>query len=348
MTAMWEVRDGRLQAVARVRLDNEDRLEDWLAENPRLLGLEIMIIGRQVLTDHGGRIDLLGIDRNGDLVILELKRDRTPREIVAQILDYASWIADLTTKRVHELALEHLSRRLSECFEERFGESIPENLNGSHSMVIIASELDEASKRIVQYLSTEHGIGINTAFFNVFRQDGREFVVCDWLMDEQQVAERSASTKRAPWSGYWYVNIMDAQDNRSWKDQRRFGFVSAGGGSQYSDPLRRLDIGDPLFAYLRGVGYVGYGIVRSEATIVGEAQINGQRLIGLELERPEIASAADDPEMADYIVAVEWKHTVDAANGKRFKGIFANPNIVCQLRHEATIDFLKREFSVPS
>src|SRR5262245_9205708 len=106
MTSMWEVRDGRLLSVARTRLDQEQRLEDWIATDPRLLGLDIMIVGRQVITDHGGRIDLLGIDRNGDLVILELKRDLTPREIVAQVLDYASWVADLTTKRVHELAME--------------------------------------------------------------------------------------------------------------------------------------------------------------------------------------------------------------------------------------------------
>ena len=49
-----------------------------------LLGLNVLIIGRQLRTPSGGRIDLLAIDQLGDIVILELKRDRTPREVVAR------------------------------------------------------------------------------------------------------------------------------------------------------------------------------------------------------------------------------------------------------------------------
>ena len=49
-----------------------------------------MLIGRQVRTSFGGIIDLLAIAPDGSLVLIELKRDKTPREIVAQALDYAS------------------------------------------------------------------------------------------------------------------------------------------------------------------------------------------------------------------------------------------------------------------
>src|SRR5687767_4928764 len=107
MTSMWHVRQGRLEPIERIRLDDEQRLEDWLEADPGLLGMDLMIIGRQIVTDHGGRIDLLAIDRSGDMNVIELKRDRTPREIVAQVLDYASWVATLTTKRVHELAIAY-------------------------------------------------------------------------------------------------------------------------------------------------------------------------------------------------------------------------------------------------
>lgn len=59
-----------------------------MSKDPGLLGLDAIIIGRQMPTDHGKYIDLLAIDRTGGIVIIELKKDRTPREIVAQILDY--------------------------------------------------------------------------------------------------------------------------------------------------------------------------------------------------------------------------------------------------------------------
>ena len=46
----------------------------------------LLIIGRQVRTECGAFMDLLGVDRNGDVAVVELKRDRTPRDTIAQIL----------------------------------------------------------------------------------------------------------------------------------------------------------------------------------------------------------------------------------------------------------------------
>ena len=64
-----------------------------IVRQPAILSSHWMLIGRQEVTSHGGRIDLLAIAPDGSLVLIELKRDRTPREIVAQALDYASWVA---------------------------------------------------------------------------------------------------------------------------------------------------------------------------------------------------------------------------------------------------------------
>jgi hypothetical protein len=131
-----------------------------------------LIIGRQVPTDHGKFIDLLAIDATSSLTIIELKKDRTPREVVAQVLDYASWVRTLTTPEIYERAEKYLGKRLVTAFRETFDEAIPDRLNANHSMLIVASELDPASRRIVEYLSEEHGVAINTVFFNVFETDG--------------------------------------------------------------------------------------------------------------------------------------------------------------------------------
>ena len=49
-----------------------------------------MIIGRQINTAFGKYIDIQAMNSEGNLVVIELKRNRTPREVVAQTLDYAS------------------------------------------------------------------------------------------------------------------------------------------------------------------------------------------------------------------------------------------------------------------
>ncbi len=174
MTTLYKIAGEGLVPVQRKTLANEEMLEGWISNDPSTIGLDVLVVGRQVATDYKGRIDILAIDREGDLIIVELKRDRTPREVVAQVLDYASWIAGLTTKRIHEIAMEKLDKRLETAFLERFGAPLPETLNGNHSMVIVASEFDASSKRIVEYLAEEHGVSINTAFFTVFEENGEQ------------------------------------------------------------------------------------------------------------------------------------------------------------------------------
>lgn len=345
MTSLYSISDGKLRPAVRRALSNEKLIEDWVEADPSLLGLDAMIIGRQVPTDHGKFIDLLAMDATGGLIIIELKKDRTPREIVAQVLDYASWVRTLTTPEVYERAEKYLGTRLVTAFRERFGEGIPERLNATHSMLIVASELDAASRRIVEYLSEEHGLAINTAFFNVFEADGREWLTTDFLLDQDEVEERSERKVRAPWSGYYFVNA-GLGEHRSWEDMKRYGFICAGGGEFYSKRLQQLSVGDEVFVYDKGNGYIGYGVVTSEVVPAAEFMTPDGPLFDQPLAEARMKRPGAAPEEAEHVVGIEWRKTVDPSHAKRFKGAFANQNIVCKLRDEATVDFLIAEFDV--
>lgn len=345
MTTLFKIQNGRLVRAERRALSQERLIEDWVADDPSLLGLDALIIGRQVATDHGKFIDLLAVDRSGGLVIIELKKDRTPRDIVAQILDYATWIRTLTTPAVYEMAERHLAGRLAATFQERFGERIPEQLNGTHSMLIVASELDPASRRIVEYLSEEHGVAINTAFFNVFGADGSEWLTTDFLLDQAAVEERSERKVRAPWSGFYFVNA-GLSDHRSWNDMRRYGYVQAGGGTFYSGRLDQLSAGDKIFVYHKGEGYIGYGIVTSPKVLASQFETANGPLFEQPLDAPAIKTRSSARDLAEYVVGVEWQRTFDADDARTFRGVFANQNVVCRLRDPATVDFLVQEFGV--
>jgi hypothetical protein len=75
-------------------------------------------------------------------------------------------------------------------------------------------------------------------------------------------------------------------------------------------------------------------------------EVDGQLLLDLPLTQPTLAHDKDDPELAEYVVGIEWHKTVPISEAKTFTGAFANQNIVCKLRDPATIEFLKREFEV--
>lgn len=345
MTQLYRLDGDALVPVAQGRLAKEEMIESWVARQPDLLGLEILIIGRQVNTEFGGRIDLLGLDIDGNLVIVELKRDRTPREIVAQVLDYASWVAGLTTRQVYDIASRHLNERLESAFRSRFDVALPQTLNETHSIVIVASGFDASSQRIVRYLSEVHDIGINTAFFTVFEKDGETLLTTDWLLDQSEVVERSEAKTQAPWSGIWYVNVGEGP-SRAWEDMRRFGFIAAGGGEIYSGPLRRLEESSRIVAYQKQAGYVGYGTVTAPAVIAKDFRTENGLLLDESLVQPGLAHDRDDPKLAEHTVGVDWIKAVPVSEAKWLDGLFANQHIVCKLRHSKTLEFLQEQFEI--
>jgi hypothetical protein len=200
---LWAVSDEKLTPLPKHRLDSEDRLETWIAQDPSLLGMDVLIIGRQVTTSFGKRIDLLAIDDEGNLVIIELKRDMTSRETVAQVLDYASWVNALSAEAINDIASGYLKKPLADAFKERFETAIPDNINTSHRLLIVASELDDSSERIVQYLSMVCSLDINVVFFNCFQHNGVELVGRSWLMDPEQVVIRKRKKILRPTELTW-------------------------------------------------------------------------------------------------------------------------------------------------
>ncbi|WP_226678274.1 PDDEXK family nuclease [Mesobacillus jeotgali] len=346
---LWKINNNKLEELPKSRLDSEERLEKWIAKDSSITGLDILVIGRQVFTYFGGRIDLLGIDSEGNIVILELKKDKTPRDVVAQALDYASWVKDLTYKEIDAFATKYLNSSLRDAFSNRYGVDIPEEINKSHSIVIIASELDPSSERIVQYLSTEYDMNINCIFFDFFKEGNNELLGRSWLMDPEEVSERTQSKKSAPtWTGLYFVNVGDGE-HRSWDDCKKYGFLSAGQGIKYREAMQKLKMGDKVLAYLKGKGYVGYGEVISTAVMVKDFKLtDGTNLLDQNLTQPNIEENKDDPEQADWAVGIKWIKSLERESALTFTGIFANQHVVCKLRHPQTLDFLTKHFQIHS
>ena len=201
---IWEAQGKSLKEIPRTPLDLEIRLEEWIANDISLISSDYLVIGRQVQTAFGGVIDLLCLDSNGDIVVIELKKDKTPREVVAQVLDYASWVNDLSREDILAISERNLKgeRLLDQAFKDRFEADLPEVLNESHKMLIVASEIDDSTERIIHYLSDQHGISINTVFFQYFKDEkGRELLARTFLIEPDEVESKfrsRGSSKRKP------------------------------------------------------------------------------------------------------------------------------------------------------
>lgn len=190
---LWEVTGDKLLEVEEARLDLEKRIEEWINRDISILSPNLLVIGRQVPTDYRKFIDLLCMDSSGNLVVVELKRDKTPREVTAQALDYASWIKDLNAERINGIASQYLGKPLEAAFKEKFGDELPEVVNEDHAMVVVGSEIDDSTERIIRYLSDTYGVAINAARFQFFRTpDGRELLARTFTVAPAEVEQRAA------------------------------------------------------------------------------------------------------------------------------------------------------------
>jgi hypothetical protein len=336
--AIWKIGDAPAPLMTS-RLASEQQLEDMIVRDPRILSSEWLLIGRQEITSHGGRIDLLAIAPDGSLVLVELKRDRTPREIIAQALDYASWVEQLGSERVSQIYKRFSSGgSLDEAFLKRFGTELDEDtLNQSHQIIIVAAELDPSTERIIGYLNARD-IAINVVFFQVFEHGAEQLLSRAWLIDPGETQANVAATTAAkgekePWNGEFYVSFGNAA-SRSWDDARKFGYISGGGGNWYSQTLKLLSPRDRVWVKIPKKGYVGVGIVLESVQSVNDFKVQtkeGEQAALLALKHADkYRLTANDPERAEYFVRVQWLDTVAENNAVNELGLFGNQNTVCQ------------------
>jgi len=159
--------------------DHEEAvLEDWLESNPDGIVEDgrILIIGRQVVTNFGGFIDLLGLDREGDVVVVELKRDRTPRDTIAQSLEYASFAERLDTTQLEGILRSYLndeSLSLAEHHREYFELTSDEAIafNKNQRIVIVGQRVTPDIRQTSTFLRSK-GIRVTCVEFTFFQANG--------------------------------------------------------------------------------------------------------------------------------------------------------------------------------
>lgn len=142
-------------------IESENLLEEQIVADISILNSCWMIIGQQVRTAFDKYIDLLAIDASGSVIIIELKRNKTPRDVVAQAIDYASWVVDIDDSKLVDIYSKHSQKR---------------SLNEQSLDRAFKSKLDASSERIINYLNDKVKIPVNAVFFSVFEDNGNKYL----------------------------------------------------------------------------------------------------------------------------------------------------------------------------
>jgi len=317
---VWQItNDDSLEEIKPSTLNREERIEKWIAQDVSVLEPDnsgLLVIGKQVRTDFGKEIDLLCMDSVGDLVIVELKRDRTPREVTAQALDYASWVKDLGIDKVEEIAEGYLKsgKHLKQAFEDTFFETkFPDVINHDHSIKIVASEVDDSTERIVRYLS-DRGININSVRFQMFRSaNGHELLVRTFTVppdEAEQNIRRSGKTKRTSSHKTLAMRLEECTD------EAERAFLS----ERLGDPTQETDGRKTAFLY-RTSGKIRYRVRArlSHVHVIQKGRFAEDQQFWLEhLSKPEVGLRQGGAHLGFTLDTKDDYDFFSARHGERF------------------------------
>lgn len=331
-------------------------IQEWIEKTPAILGEELLLIGREITLSSGKRLDLLCIDKKASLVIIELKRDDSGSGVEWQAIKYASYCSNFLPDELYQQFATYLDSSELEAQQKVAGfidEDI-ELLNKSQRIILVSKDFHSEVISAVLWLR-DLGVDIQcTKLAPYVDSKGELFIKPEIIIplpeakdyiERREIKQRVSSTRQPEWTGYWFVNVGEGP-HRTWDDNCKYGFIGAGQGKRYSLALKRLSVGDKLYAYMAGLGYVGFGEVTHRAVMIKEYVVPdiNKPLLEVELKAERPSENKENEELSEWVVGIKWFKTVPREQAKNFSRIFANQNVVCKLRHEQTLRFIQKEF----
>ncbi|OWV85666.1 hypothetical protein ATY75_24420 [Rhizobium sp. N122] len=156
-------------------LRERDHLQEWLVHQPDALGEELLIIQKEFdgFDETRERLDLLALDKAGNLVVIENKLDDSGRDVTWQALKYTAYVSGLNKLQIVEIYQQYLDRycgggsaveRICEFMEvEELQETVLNPGNGQRMMFIAANFRREVTATVLWLLSR----GIRAQCFRV-------------------------------------------------------------------------------------------------------------------------------------------------------------------------------------
>lgn len=162
-----------LQGIKEIDFSDHNFLErydiqEWVEATPDILGEKLLIIAKEktYFDNTRERPDLIAIDKLGNIVIIELKRDDSGIGLEWQAIKYASYWSRFKKEQILDVFSDHLSKdQISdeEIAEQKISEFIEEdsldNLNKNQRIILVshryAKEVTSAVNWLIDKYSTD-------------------------------------------------------------------------------------------------------------------------------------------------------------------------------------------------
>jgi len=226
--------------VEKSSFDKEDYLQKYIYDNPESIPLyeikediHLLILAREFPT-NSGPIDAIGIDKYGELYIVETKlyKNADKRTVVAQSLDYgaALWkhsndfneflsILDEHTQKIFKLKATEKIKEFFQIGDEEVSvllEKTRTNLNdGIFNFVILMDNLDDRLKDLILFVNQNSQFDIYAVLFEYYKHAEYEIIIPKIFGTEvkKDIAVSKSNSPRKTWTEV--TLLEDAKDKYS-------------------------------------------------------------------------------------------------------------------------------------
>ena len=155
-------------------------IQEWIEKSPEIIEENLLIIGKEVILPSDIRLDLLAIDKKSNLVILELKRDTSGKNIDWQAIKYASYCSSFSNTDIFRQYAEYLGTNEDEAetkIEEFIDAENFENLNEKQRIILVSKEFHSDVVSSVLWLR-DYGIDVSCVKLTPYSDgNGNLFIV---------------------------------------------------------------------------------------------------------------------------------------------------------------------------
>jgi hypothetical protein len=206
----------------------EGHLQEFIQHSPDSIPLyeiqedkKLFVVAREFPTESGP-IDAMGLDRDGDIYIIETKLFKNPdkRTVIAQVLDYGASLwkhcrdFDAFTTKLDEkvqfkfnVGFEEKIKEVFDLEDENFQtlrESMKTNLqSGNIKFVILMDSLDERLKDLILYVNHHSQFDIYAVQLEYYKFEEYEVVIPKLFGDVEKVIDVAGPGK--PWTKIRFI-----------------------------------------------------------------------------------------------------------------------------------------------
>lgn len=185
----------------KLKIKEKEDIQEWIANDPSILEYdsELLIIQKEFdgFENTNRRLDLLALDSNGNLVIIENKRDDTGADVTWQAINYASFCSTLTKQDVISIYGDYLVKcKKAPCTEEEVNQKINDFLDNkvtvypsdTQRIILVAHNFRKEVLSAAQWLNS-NGLDITCIRFTPYQFNDVLLLDVDRILPQEEIKD---------------------------------------------------------------------------------------------------------------------------------------------------------------